>query len=139
MGDVRKLGAAGLSLIEVMIVMTILALSAGLVGPRIGAGLTRLELNQTEETLRNFIQNARVHAQRENRAYFVIADRNGRRILLLDSDMEILRERGLPSSVDFVPAVDGGVRSIYVPPSGLLRDQSVGLRSRLGDTEVVLR
>ena len=139
MGDVRKPGAVGLSLIEVMIVMTILALSAGLVGPRIGAGLTRLELNQTEETLRNFIQNARVHAQRENRGYFVVADRDGRRILLLDSDMEILRERGLPSSVDFAPTVYDDVRSIYVPPSGLLRDQVVRLRSRLGDTEVILR
>ena len=139
MDEVRIPNAKGLSLIEVMIVMTILALSAGLVGPRIGAGLTRLEVNQAEETLRSFVQIARLQAQREDRGHYVVADRNGRRILLLAPDMEILRERGLPSGVDFVPEANGGVRSIYVPPSGLLRAQTFRLRSRLGDTEVILR
>ena len=102
-------------------------------------GLTRLELNQTEETLRSFVQIARVQAQRADRGHFVVADRDGHRVLLLDPEMEILRERSLPSSVDFVPDANGGVAFIYVPPSGLLRDERVQLRSRLGDTEVVLR
>ncbi len=139
MGDVRMPNAKGLSLIEVMIVMTILALSAGLVGPRIGAGFTRLEVNQTEEILRNFVQIARLQAQRADRGHFVVADRDGRRVLLLDPDMHILRERGIPSGVDFVPEANGGIESIYVPPSGLLRDQTLRLRSRLGDSEVILR
>ena len=139
MGDVRMPNARGLSLIEVMIVMTILALSAGLIGPRIGAGFTRLEVNQTEEILKNFVQIARLQAQRADRGHFVVADRDGHRVLLLDPDMEILRERGLPSGVDFVPEGNGGIESIYVPPSGLLRAQTLRLRSRLGDFEVILR
>jgi len=139
MGDVRMPNAKGLSLIEVMIVMTILALSAGLVGPRIGAGLTRLEMNQTEETLRNFLQIARLQAQRTDQGHFVVADRRGRRVLLLDPDMNILRERGIPSGVEFVQEANGGVESIYVPPSGLLRAQSLRLRTRLGDSELILR
>ena len=139
MGDVRMPNARGLSLIEVMIVMTILALSAGLIGPRIGAGFTRLEVNQTEEILKNFVQIARLQAQRADRGHFVVADRDGHRVLLLDPDMEILRERGLPSGVDFVPEGNGGIESIYVPPSGLLRSQTLRLRSRLGDFEVILR
>ena len=139
MGEVRMPNARGLSLIEVMIVMTILALSAGLVGPRIGAGLTRLEVSQAEETLRSFVQIARLQAQRADQGHFVVADRIGHRVLLLDPGMQILRERGLPSGVDFVAEANGGVESIYIPPSGLLRAQTLRLRSRLGDSEVILR
>jgi prepilin-type N-terminal cleavage/methylation domain-containing protein len=139
MGEVRIPDTKGLSLIEVMIVMTILALSAGLVGPRIGAGFTRLEVNQAEETLRSFVQIARLQAQRTDQGHFIVADRDGHRVLLLDPDMAILRERSLPSGVNFVPEANGAVESIYVPPSGLLRAQVVRLRSRLGDSEVILR
>ena len=51
--------ARGLSLVEVMIVMTIIALSVGLVGPRIGAGMTRIEIYQAEQTIRSFVEMAR--------------------------------------------------------------------------------
>ena len=64
MRNVPAAPVRGLSLVEVMIVMAILALSAGLVGPRIGAGLAQLEIRQTEETLKSFVQIARLAAQR---------------------------------------------------------------------------
>ena len=51
--------ARGLSLAEVMIVMAIIALSVGLVGPRNGAGMTRIEVYQAEQTIRSFVEMAR--------------------------------------------------------------------------------
>lgn len=139
MREVRATPVRGLSLIEVMIVMAILALSAGLAGPRIGAGLARLEMSQTDETLKSFVQMARLAAQRSDRPHFVIMDGERDRILLLDPDMRVLREGGLPASVEVVPNAEDSVQAIHVPPSGLLRTESLRLRSRLGVSEVGLR
>ena len=131
--------ARGLSLIEVMIVMTIITLSAGLVGPRIGAGMTRIEVYQAEQTIRSFVQMARSRAQRTNLAHFVVLDRRAGNVALIGPDMSILRERALPSGVELVVEPQTGMESIYVPPSGLLRGKVVRVRSRFGVQEVALR
>ena len=131
--------ARGLSLVEVMIVMTIIALSVGLVGPRIGAGMTRIEVYQAEQTIRSFVQMARSRAQRSNLAHFVVLNRRGASVVLVGPDMNILRERELPSSVELVVDSETGIESIYVPPSGLLRGQVIRLRSRFGPSEVTFQ
>ncbi len=132
----RELRANGLSLVEVMIVMTIIALSVGLVGPRIGAGMTRLEVHQAEQTIRSFVQIARSKARRTDRAHFVVLDRRSSSLVLVGPDMQVLRERDLPSSIEVIGDSDSGVTSIYVPPSGLLRQATILLRSRIGTSEV---
>ena len=131
--------ARGLSLVEVMIVMTIIALSVGLVGPRIGAGMTRIEIYQAEQTIRSFVEMARSRAQRSNLAHFVVLNRRGPRVTLVGPDMNIIRERELPSSVELVADSEAGIESIYVPPSGLLRGQVIQLRSRFGPFEVTFQ
>ena len=131
--------ARGLSLVEVMIVMTIIGLSVGLVGPRIGAGMTRIEVYQAEQTIRSFVQMARSRAQRSNLAHFVVLNRRGPSVVLVGPDMNILRERELPSSVELVVDSETGIESIYVPPSGLLRGQFIRLRSRFGPSEVTFQ
>ncbi len=126
----------GLSLVEVMIVMAIIALSVGLVGPRIGAGMTRLEVNQAEQTIRSFVQIARSRARRADQAHFVVVDRSSSSLVLVGPDMQVLRERDLSSSIEVVSDSDTGVTTIYVPPSGLLRGETLFLRSRIGTSEV---
>ena len=131
--------ARGLSLVEVMIVMAIVALSVGLVGPRIGAGMTRLEMYQAEQAIRSFVEMARSRAQRSNLAHFVVLNRRGPTVVLVGPDMSILRERELPSSVELVIDSEGGIESIHVPPSGLLRGQRIQMRSRFGPFEVAFQ
>ena len=131
--------ARGLSLVEVMIAMAIIALSVGLVGPRIGAGMTRIEVYQAEQTIRSFVEMARSRAQRSNLAHFVVLNRRGPTVTLVGPDMNILRERELPSSVELVVDSEEGIESIDVPPSGLLRGQSIQLRSRFGPSEVTFQ
>ena len=121
--------ARGLSLVEVMIVMAIIALSVGLVGPRIGAGMTRIEVYQAEQTIRSFVEMARSRAQRSNLAHFVVLNRRGPTVTLVGPDMNILRERELPSSVELVVDSEEGIESIDVPPSGLLRGDNPSLAS----------
>lgn len=132
-------GVRGLSLVEVMIVMAILALSVGLVGPRIGAGMTRIEVYQAEQTIRSFVEIARSKAQRSNLAHFVVLNGRGSSLALVGPAMDILRESELPPSVELVVDSDAGIDSIYVPPSGLLRGQFVRLQSRFGPSEVTFQ
>ena len=63
-GDLRASANAGLLPVEVLIVMATRALSAGLAGPRTGAGRSRLCLNPAEAPLRNFVRYASRHGNR---------------------------------------------------------------------------
>jgi len=60
-------------------------------------------------------------------------------VSLIGPDMNVLRVRELPSSVELIVESESGIESIYVPPSGLLRGESIRLRSRLGVSEVELQ
>ena len=60
----------GFTLMELLIsvvVMTIIALTIGLAGPRIGAGLGRLELNRAEQLVKAEMKFAKVQARRTDR------------------------------------------------------------------------
>ena len=82
---------------------------------------------------------ARSRAQRSNLAHFVVLNRRGPTVVLVGPDMSILRERELPSSVELVIDSEGGIESIHVPPSGLLRGQRIQMRSRFGPFEVAFQ
>ena len=64
----------GFSLIEVVVVMAVIALALTLVGPRIGAGIGRLELQQAGAVCSNFVKIGRAQAQRADRQHFVVID-----------------------------------------------------------------
>jgi len=81
----------GFSLIEVVIVTAIIALALTLAGPRIGAGLGRLELERADQSIRNFVKLGRLQAQRTDREHYVVIDRKREVITLLDPEMRPLR------------------------------------------------
>ena len=101
--------------------------------------MTRIEVYQAEQTIRSFVEMARSRAQRSNLAHFVVLNRRGPTVTLVGPDMNILRERKLPSSVELVVDSEEGIESIDVPPSGLLRGQFIQLRSRFGPSEVTFQ
>ena len=108
----------------------------GLVGPRIGAGMTRIEVYQAEQTIRSFVGIARSKAQRSNLAHYVVLNRQEASLFLVSPSMKVLREGNLASGLEFVFESEAGIKSIYVPPSGVLRAEFVRLRSRLGISEI---
>ncbi len=132
-------GRQGFSLIEVVIVLAIIAISLGIAGPRIGAGFGRLELFKAEGTIKDLIKFGRLEAQRRDRPHYLLLDQQGHFAVLLSSEMVVLRQEPLPSSVSFVTRDDVSVRSVYIAPSGILRGDSIMLRGRSGEVEVSLR
>ena len=129
-------GKRGFTLIEVVVVMAIVAIAFGLAGPRIGAGLGRLEMNNAAQTARGLIRMARLQAERTEKAQYVVFDRNRRVVSFVSDQMKPIREFSLPSSISIVLEDDAPAAALYVMPSGIVRGAAVRLRGR--STEVAL-
>lgn len=129
----------GFTLIEVVIVLAIIAISLGLAGPRIGAGIGRLELNQAEQTVRGFLKMARILAERSDREHYVVLDQKRHSVALIRADLKLIREAQLPDSVSFVldPSIE--TSALYVAPSGIVRGNSIRLRGRAAEVQVSLQ
>ena len=129
-------GRRGFSLIEIVVVLAIIAISLSLAGPRIGAGLGRIELNQAAQTVRSYIKLARLQAQRSDREQYVVLDQQRHSVALVGPEMKVTREETLPKSVQFVLQPEVQAAALYVAPSGILRGGPVRLRGRIGEIEV---
>ena len=132
-------GRRGLTLIEVVIVTAIIAMALGLAGPRIGAGLGRLELATSARTIQSFIKMARLEAQRTDREQYIVLDKTRHSVAMVGGDMAVRRQQDLSSSVEIVTASESQIEALYVSPSGLVRGSSVRLRGRSGEVQVSLQ
>ena len=130
-------GRRGFTLIEVVIVVAIIAISLSMAGPRIGAGFGRIELNQAAQTIRSYIKLARLAAQRSDRGHYVVLDKQRHLVALVGPEMNTVREQALPRSVEFVLQPDVQASALYMAPSGILRGDPVRLRGRTAEIEVV--
>jgi len=132
-------GRRGFTLIEVVIVMVIIAISIGLAGPRIGAGLGRLDLADSAAKVRALIKIARLQAERTDRQQYVVLDKMRRSVSLVNADLKIVRNEPLPSTVEIVLDGDLPTAALYVNPSGIIRGSPIRLHGRSGDVEVGLQ
>jgi prepilin-type N-terminal cleavage/methylation domain-containing protein len=132
-------GRRGLTLIEVVIVVAIIAMSLGLAGPRIGAGLGRLDLNNSARTVQGFIKMARLQAQRADRPQYVVFDRTHRSVALVNADLQTTRQQELPGSIEIILEGDARTAALYVTPAGIVRGNPVRLRGPVGEAEVSLQ
>ena len=119
--------------------MALIALALTLAGPRIGAGIGRLELEQAAQSVRSLMKLGRTQAQRTDREHYVIIDRRQDSITLLDPEMHPLRRQQLPSSVQIVIGSNSDLASIFIAPSGLARGEPIRLKGRPGELVVALQ
>ena len=126
----------GFSLIEVVVVMALIALTLTLAGPRIGAGLGRLELERTAQTIRGVVKSGRIQAQRTDREYYVVIDRKQDLLRLIDPDMKVLRQEQLPSTIEINFESNVDLASLTISPTGIVRGSAVRLHGKAGDVSV---
>jgi prepilin-type N-terminal cleavage/methylation domain-containing protein len=126
----------GFSLIEVVVVMALIALTLTLVGPRIGAGLGRLELEKTRQTIRSFIKVGRVQAERSDREYYLVIDRKQDSLRLLDPELKVIRQEQLPSTVQINLESNADLAGLTIMPSGIVRGSVIRLQGRTGELTV---
>ena len=119
--------------------MALIALTLTLVGPRIGAGIGRLELDETAQAIRGFVKSGYVQAERTDRVHYVVIDRAKKLMTLLDPEMKTLRQKELASSVELILDGNSDLATISVSPSGIVRSGPIRLRGRVGDIQVNLQ
>jgi prepilin-type N-terminal cleavage/methylation domain-containing protein len=129
----------GFSLIEVVVVTALIGLAVTLAGPRIGAGMGRLELQQAAQSVRSLIKIGRVQAERTDREHYIVIDPEQDSMTLLNPEMKTIRREELPASVHFVRPFNSTVVSIFIAPSGFARGEPVRLQGRTGDLVVAVQ
>ena len=118
--------------------MAVIALALTLVGPRIGAGIGRLELEQAAQNIRTFIKAGRSQAQRKDQEHYIVIDKKKNSMTLLDREMHQIRHEELPSAIQVVSQQGSETTNIFIAPSGILRGEPIRIRGRSGEAEVVL-
>ena len=119
--------------------MALIALTLTLAGPRIGAGLGRLELERTAQTMRGLVKIGRVQAERTDREYYITVDRKQDLLRLLDPDLKVVRQEQLPSTVEIKFDSYSDFAALTISPSGIVRGTAIRLHSRAGDLNVQLQ
>jgi|SRR5579862_5939399 len=119
--------------------MALIALTLTVAGPRIGAGLGRLELERTAQNIRSIIKLARVQAEHKDLEYYVVIDRKQDSVRLLGPDMKVIRQEQIPSSVQINFDSTSDVTGLTVLPSGIVRGIPIRLHGRAGDVSVDLQ
>src|SRR5262245_48043833 len=120
----------GFSLIEIVVVMAVIAIALVLTGPSIGAGISRIELNQAAQSTQRYIKVARLQAQRSQQEQYVILDPDRHSVAILNEALQITREEKLPNSVQVVLEAGSQIAAVYVAPSGAVRGNTLRLLGR---------
>lgn len=100
-----KRPSKGFTLLELLVVLTIAALAAGLVGPSFVKLLDTVQFQQQSRTLQNVLRKSHLRAQRQGQTQQLNISAHqltqGENVLFdggHEAQLEVLNERGLPSS-----------------------------------------
>ena len=119
--------------------MALIALTLTLAGPRIGAGIGRLELERTRQSIRSFAKIGRVQAERSDREYYLVIDRKQDSLKLLDPELKVIRQEQLPSTVEVNLESNADIAGFTILPSGIIRGSAIRLHGRTGELNVDLQ
>ena len=130
--------AAGMTLLELVVVITILSLMAGLVAPHIGPWLDTWKLRNAAERVAQTFRYTRARALFEQHFYVVEILPTERLIKVLRPDSTVVREFSLPDDIQIASDEEQGTRSApkvisYIfPPSGEVEEKNLWLRNTQG-------
>jgi prepilin-type N-terminal cleavage/methylation domain-containing protein len=131
-----KLAAqAGVTLLELILVIVILGLLAALVGPPIGHWIDDWELRGSAERVAQAIRYARVRALYEHRYYLVELRPANRDVRVAEPASGFVRDYSLPSAVrwsDDKQNLSTAPLRFLLPPSGPVELKTIWLRGSTG-------
>lgn len=122
-----SIGPAGFTLLELLVVLTIFALSLALVGPSVSSGLTGLRMKTSARTLAAALNHARSRAQGSGTAYYaeisegkVSVSARGEKGVFKEvaMDGEVRLKTGGASVIVFYPAGGSSGGSVEIMDNG---------------------
>ncbi len=124
-----------MTLLELVMVITILSLMVGLVAPQIGHWIDDWKLRSASERIAQTIRYARVRALYEQHYYLVELHPGKNRVRVLEPASDFVREYALPSGIQVEEedkAASSSVLRLLLPPSGAVEEKTLWLRNRRG-------
>lgn len=132
-GSGRAPQESGVTLLELLIVISILSLMVGLVAPQIGHWLDDWKLESAAERIAQTLRYARVRALYEQRYYLVEIREN--QVRVLEPASGFIREYTLPAEVQVNEEgreASSPVLRVLLPPSGAVEEKTLWVRNRPG-------
>jgi prepilin-type N-terminal cleavage/methylation domain-containing protein len=132
--------AAGVTLLELLVVITILSLISGLVLPRIGPWLDNWRVRSAAERIAQTVRYARTRALFEQHFYVVEILPEKNLVRVLQPNSAFVRESALPEGIrvhtDEKEGASGAPEVIrfILPPSGEVEEKNLWLRNNHGQT-----
>lgn len=133
----RAKASAGLTLLELLVVITILGLLAGLVGPPMGRWLDDWRLRTAAERVAQTIRYARARALFEQRYYLVELLPEKSQVRVVEPASGFVREYALPGEIEWGEqgtAASAAPLRLLLDPSGALEERTFWLRNPRGST-----
>jgi Tfp pilus assembly protein FimT len=124
-----------MTLLELVIVIALLSLFAGLVAPHIGHWIDEWRLRSAAERLAQTIRYARIRALYEQRYYLVEIRPGEKQVWIREPASGFGRAYALPSDVQVGEGESPASSAIFrliIPPSGALDEKTLWLRNRQG-------
>lgn len=126
---------AGVTLLELIVVLIIMSLMVGLVLPRAGNWMDSWKLRSAAERIAQTIRDARTRAIYEQRYYVVELEPLASRVRMIDLESGLVREYELPAGIRVNPG-DGAPSSdafrMVISPSGGAEQRTLRLLNRQG-------
>lgn len=133
-----KCHEAGMTLLELVVVITILSLMAGLVAPRLGPWLEVWKLRSSAERVAQTFRYARSRALFEQHFYVVEILPQQNLVRVLQPDSAVIREFHLPDGIQITADDEEQTLrsrefvSFIFPPSGEVEEKNLWLRDSEG-------
>lgn len=137
----------GFTLIELMIVLAIIAITLGYIGPRVFSSLSTSNMDRAVRDITTIIQVARSSAVTQHKVYLVRFDIDNNKIALYPmpessgKEPEMLKERKMPDGVtlksiksSYQPQKDQGEMDLRITTEGVVEQGVIYLDGPLGTT-----
>ena len=136
-------GQAGVTLIEMLIVATILSIMVGISFPAVSAGIDSLRLSTSADSVAAFLNSALNRADRRQEPVEILVDKEAGSLSLRSLQPGFVRRYDLPDGVRIrsllppMPVPESGQRSFWVLPGGSFPRFGVELENRRGARRIV--
>jgi prepilin-type N-terminal cleavage/methylation domain-containing protein len=130
----------GVTILEMIVVMTIISLMAGLMYPSISSGLDGLKLNTASDEVAAFLNGAMERANRRNTPVEIMFLPSENAILLHSTEAGFERRLDLPQGVTLeqvLPVSFAPVRIVMLYPGGIVPRIGVQIATSMGRRRII--